>query len=178
MKLFVDHFEDKAFGPVYIGLSEIGLRYIAFGNNASIKDVSEYAEKYNLEMAKELSITNSVKNQLIEYFQRTRKRFDTTFDIGHLTAFTQKVLMAAYQVSYGATSTYGNLAEIAGSKAAYRAVGQIMAKNPIPIIIPCHRILGSQGKLTGYAGGLDIKVNLLELEKNAANVSTQILNLF
>jgi methylated-DNA-[protein]-cysteine S-methyltransferase len=164
MKLFNDSFKDETFGLIVIGVTEKGLRYLNFGKNATAEDAFEYARKYSLESIKDISKTANIINQVKEYFQGNRKTFKAKFDIEYLTAFTQKVLLAAFCVPFGSTSTYGNLAKAAGSPAAFRAVGQVMANNPIPIIIPCHRILNSQGKLGGFRMGLDVKVKLLQLE--------------
>jgi len=78
--------------------------------------------------------------------------------------FHEQVLHELAQVPYGITTTYGALANKVGRPQAARAVGTVMNRNPIPIVLPCHRVLGSNGSLTGYAGGLDMKLKLLQLE--------------
>ena len=80
------------------------------------------------------------------------------------TPYQQKVWQALIDVKYGETATYKQIAERTGNAKASRAVGMCNNKNPIPIIVPCHRIIGTSGKLVGYAGGLDVKQKLLELE--------------
>ena len=80
-------------------------------------------------------------------------------------AFTRKVYNALCEIPYGETKSYGEIAKMAGKPKAYRAVGSINNKNPYPIVIPCHRVIGANGKLTGYGGGLEFKEMLLELEK-------------
>ena len=85
-------------------------------------------------------------------------------DLAGLPPFHEKVLAAARRISYGRTATYGELAARAGSPRAARAVGQAMAHNPVPLIIPCHRVLAAGGRLGGYGGGLDLKRRLLGLE--------------
>lgn len=101
--------------------------------------------------------------QLIEYFAGKRRRFDLPLKPGG-TAFQQKVWTALTTIPYGTTITYRDLARRIGNPAAVRAVGRANATNPIPIIIPCHRVIGADGSLTGFGGGLPLKEVLLRLE--------------
>jgi methylated-DNA-[protein]-cysteine S-methyltransferase len=105
--------------------------------------------------------------QLRAYFDRDLKEFDLPLaPIG--TEFQQRVWKELCEIGYGETSSYGELAHRLGkSNAASRAVGLANGRNPIPIVIPCHRVIGSNGTLTGYAGGVDRKQKLLELEQDA-----------
>jgi methylated-DNA-[protein]-cysteine S-methyltransferase len=106
---------------------------------------------------------DDVRRELDEYFDGRRRDFDLPLDL-RVAPFPADVLRALAQVPYGRTDTYGKLAARAGRPRAARAVGTIMNRNPIPIVLPCHRIVGANGALTGYAGGLDVKRRLLELE--------------
>ena len=103
------------------------------------------------------------KTELTEYFAGQRKSFDLPLEPKG-TAFQQSVWRALCEIPYGETVSYGQIAERIGNKKACRAVGMANNRNPIAIIIPCHRVIGAGGKLTGYAGGLDKKEFLLELE--------------
>jgi methylated-DNA-[protein]-cysteine S-methyltransferase len=105
--------------------------------------------------------------QLRAYFDRDLKEFDLPLaPVG--TEFQQRVWQELCEIGYGETSSYGELAHRLGkSNAASRAVGLANGRNPIPIVIPCHRVIGSDGTLTGYAGGLDRKQKLLEIEQDA-----------
>ena len=107
------------------------------------------------------------KTQLDAYFRGERKGFDLPL-LPKGTAFQQKVWKALTEIPYGETRAYGEIAAAVGNPKAARAVGMANNKNPIGIIIPCHRVVGASGKLVGYAGGMDRKEWLLELEK--ANV--------
>ncbi|MDR2599044.1 MAG: methylated-DNA--[protein]-cysteine S-methyltransferase [Oscillospiraceae bacterium] len=110
------------------------------------------------------ALTDDMAKQLNEYFRGLRDKFDISFNyVG--TEFQIKVWTALYNIPYGETRTYKQIAEFIGSPKAYRAVGMACNKNPLWIVIPCHRVVGSSGSLTGYAGGLDMKEKLLELEK-------------
>ncbi len=104
--------------------------------------------------------------QLQEYFAGKRKSFDLPL-APEGTPFQQKVWKALLEIPYGETRSYGDIARNIGQEKASRAVGMANNKNPIAIIIPCHRVVGSNGKLVGYAGGLDIKEQLLNLEKQS-----------
>jgi methylated-DNA-[protein]-cysteine S-methyltransferase len=105
----------------------------------------------------------AAERQLAEYFAGRRKTFDLTLDFAG-TAFQKKVWHALLTIPFGETRTYAQIARQIGSPAAVRAVGAANGKNPISIVAPCHRVIGSNGKLTGFAGGLDAKAYLLRLE--------------
>lgn len=113
----------------------------------------------------ETPFLQNVKQQLEEYFSGTRKSFDIKLAPAG-TAFQQSVWQALQKIPYGRTASYKDIAEKIHNSKAFRAVGMANNKNPIAIIIPCHRVIGSNGRLVGYAGGLDLKQQLLELEKN------------
>ena len=104
------------------------------------------------------------KQQLDEYFLGKRTTFDLDLDWSDTSEFYQKVWLELLQIPYGKTTTYGALAKKIGNPNASRAVGLANGRNPIAVIVPCHRVVGSNGNLTGYAHGLDIKKQLLALE--------------
>ena len=103
--------------------------------------------------------------QLRDYFAGKRDSFDMKLDLSHGTAFQQSVWQQLLAIPAGATTSYGALSVNVGNPAAVRAVGAAVGRNPISVIVPCHRVLGSDGSLTGYAGGLERKTALLQLEK-------------
>ncbi len=103
------------------------------------------------------------RQQLEEYFAKTRTTFDLPLDAAG-SAFEQQVWNALRTIPYGTTTSYGELARRLGDVKATRAVGAANGKNPIPIIVPCHRVVGARGELTGFGGGLDRKRWLLEHE--------------
>lgn len=104
-------------------------------------------------------------HQLHEYFSLTRKEFDFPLDI-HGTDFQMKVWNEVKKIPYGDSISYKQLAAKINNPGSIRAVGRANALNPVPVIIPCHRVIGADGTLTGYSGGLEIKEHLLELEGN------------
>jgi methylated-DNA-[protein]-cysteine S-methyltransferase len=106
---------------------------------------------------------DDVRRELDEYFGGRRRSFDLPLDL-RVAPFHEAVLHELARVPYGRLDTYGSLAAKVGRPRAARAVGSVMNRNPIPIVLPCHRIVGANGSLTGYAGGLHVKRALLELE--------------
>ena len=110
------------------------------------------------------ALTQEVTNQLMEYFEGKRKVFNLPISpIG--TSFQQAVWEALCSIPYGETRSYGEIAKMIGNPKASRAVGMANNRNPISIIIPCHRVIGASGKLVGYGGGINKKIYLLDLEK-------------
>ncbi len=105
-----------------------------------------------------------IKTQVMEYFNHKRKEFDILLN-PQGTEFQKKVWQALYAIPYGEVRTYKDIATAIGNPKACRAVGMANSVNPIPIIVPCHRVIGSSGKLTGFASGLNAKEKLLNLEK-------------
>jgi methylated-DNA-[protein]-cysteine S-methyltransferase len=105
-----------------------------------------------------------VTRQLGEYFAGSRTQFDVPLDLAYGTAFQQSVWQALLKIPQGGTASYGELSARIGKPAAVRAVGAAVGRNPVSIIVPCHRVMGAGGALTGYAGGLERKSALLRLE--------------
>jgi len=104
------------------------------------------------------------RQQLTDYFAGRRSRFDLPLDINGGTLFQQSVWHALLKIPQGQTTSYGDIGRQIANPAAVRAVGSAVGRNPVSIVIPCHRVLGADGSLTGYAGGLDRKTALLKLE--------------
>ncbi len=108
--------------------------------------------------------------ELAEYLAGDRRKFDIPYEF-HGTAFQEKVWRALIEIPYGQTRSYRQIAEAIGSPKACRAVGMANNKNPISIIIPCHRVIGKNGALVGYGGGIDMKSALLLLERQVSGLS-------
>ncbi len=118
----------------------------------------------NLTENKNHSVLLETEKQLEEYFSNKRKTFSLKLNfIG--TEFQQKVWQALLTIPFGQTRSYGQIAKQIGNSKASRPVGGAIGKNPIAIIAPCHRVIGTSGKLTGFAGGLEVKAYLLDLER-------------
>jgi methylated-DNA-[protein]-cysteine S-methyltransferase len=145
---------DTPIGPLTLTAGDRGLRTIHFATEAPSLDP---ADRDDAALAQP-------RRQLTEYFAGTRRTFDLPLDtVG--TAFQQRVWRAVQQVPYGETTTYLAVAAALGDPHLSRAVGAGNGRTPIPIVMPCHRVLGSDGRLTGYRGGLEVKRALLELER-------------
>lgn len=140
--------------------SPIGELYIT-NDEKSLLSVSFEADNFSLDIKNE--ITNNTIKQLDEYFQCRRKTFDLPLNPKG-TEFQKKVWEELKKIPYGTTKSYKDIAIAIGNPNASRAVGNANNKNPIPIIIPCHRVIGANKKLIGYAGGLDKKQKLLDIE--------------
>jgi methylated-DNA-[protein]-cysteine S-methyltransferase len=107
---------------------------------------------------------DGVRRQLDDYFEGRRREFDLPIDWALTAGFTRKVLQATARIPFGAVSSYREVATEAGSPRAVRAAGNALGHNPIPIVVPCHRVLRTGGNLGGYTGGLEKKETLLRLE--------------
>ena len=152
----------------YYFKSKYGVIEISYNGNTviSIKKIvkavghDEFTEKSQLKN----DFLQKVEKELQEYFHGTRKSFNFTYE-PEGTEFQKKVWKALEEIPYGETRTYKEIATNIGNPNASRAVGMANNKNPLMIVIPCHRVIGSNGKLVGYAGGLEMKKDLLEMEK-------------
>ena len=154
---------DSPIGDLFVAASDRGLATISFDPDPESK-LEQLARIAGPRVLRSSRSVDLARRELDEYFQGRRKSFDLTVDLRALPPFTVTVLEQLARVPYGETTTYGDLARRVGHPRAARAVGTVMNRNRIPIVLPCHRVVGSTGALTGYAGGLDVKQALLELE--------------
>jgi methylated-DNA-[protein]-cysteine S-methyltransferase len=154
---------ESPIGPLLVAATERGLARIYFDAEPELH-LEQLARVYGPRVLRSAGSVDATRRQLDEYFAGTRDSFALDVDLRAAAPFAQHVLRELAQVPYGHTTTYGALAAKVGSPRAARAVGSVMHSNPIPIVLPCHRVVGSSGSLTGYAGGLHIKERLLRLE--------------
>jgi methylated-DNA-[protein]-cysteine S-methyltransferase len=151
---------ESPLGAMIVAATSRGLAGVWFEGQRHLPDCSAWPlEPENLFLRKAML-------QLDEYFAGTRTRFDMPLDLQGGTAFQQSVWQALLSIPPGGTISYGALSRRVGQAAAVRAVGAAVGRNPVSIVVPCHRVLGSNGSLTGYAGGLERKEALLRLEAN------------
>ena len=153
--------EQRIYGEIY--QSPIGALTILSGDKG-IKAIKFYEDEKVKAQGRTNEMTRWAVKELEEYFQGKRKVF-TVPCVHQGTDFQKRVWEALIQIPYGETRTYKEIAAAAGNPKASRAVGMANNRNPIPIIIPCHRVIGTNGSLTGYAGGLKVKEYLLKLER-------------
>lgn len=160
---------DTPFGTFSITASPFGLRSVSLVNEAKT------LAKKILSGATENEFILTAERQLLEYFKGDRRQFDVPMDFSGATEFHQNVWAELVKIPYGRTTSYQYIAERLGDKNAIRAVGQANRRNPIAIIVPCHRVIAKSGDLQGYFYGLDFKRRLLALENPTSFAEQQVL---
>jgi len=150
-------------GRLLIAATGTGLVRVSFHQNEA-SFVADLRRRLKMDVVKSADKMAGIVAQLEAYFAGKRRAFDVPIDLSHVAPFQRSVLMAARSVPAGQVVSYGEIARRIGRPTASRAVGQALGHNPVPIVIPCHRVVSSSGGLGGYTGGLDIKKKLLQLE--------------
>ena len=149
-------------GTVVLSATDIGLSGIWFDGQKHLPHYKDWR------LSSDNTYLQQAKVALDAYFNRQTKRFDIALDLHAGNAFQQKVWLALLEIPFGRTVTYQQISQHIGAPTAVRAVAGAVGRNPVSIMVPCHRVIGSNGTLTGYAGGLDRKLALLTLEGVAA----------
>jgi methylated-DNA-[protein]-cysteine S-methyltransferase len=149
---------ESPLGPMIVAATVRGLAGLWFEGQRHLPDCSAWPHQPRH------PVLRQAVAQLDEYFSGTRKRFDLPLDLQGGTVFQQSVWQALLAIPCGGTTSYGMLSRRIGQPSAVRAVGAAVGRNPLSIVVPCHRVLGADGSLTGYAGGLERKSALLRLE--------------
>jgi methylated-DNA-[protein]-cysteine S-methyltransferase len=160
---------DSPLGSIVVAATHAGLVRIGLpieGEEAVVDELGARISPRVVRVAR--SAVGRARRQLDEYFQRRRIEFDVTLDWRLTRGFRRQVLAATAEIPYGQTASYADVAARAGSPRAPRSAGTALATNPLPIIVPCHRVLQSSGALGAYRGGPEAKIHLLELERGAA----------
>ena len=150
---------DTPMGPLTVGSTDRGIASIHFGNSVPRDAVADS------------SLSRETAEQLAEYFQGKRTQFELPLDVEG-TPFQKAVWNELLRIPYGETRSYGDIAKAIGKPNAARAVGMANHENPIAVVIPCHRVVGRDGSLTGYAGGLQLKAQLLSIERQRQTLFT------
>lgn len=156
---------DSPLGDIWVAVSDQGLAAIEWSRDED--DFGVYLTKrFKRPVQSDPEKVTPALRQLDEYLHGKRKAFDLPIGWSLMRSFQQRVLQIVYAIPYGQTRTYGDIAHEIGNPRAARAVGRANATNPMPLVIPCHRVIGSDGKLTGYGGGegLPTKEWLLKME--------------
>ena len=146
-------------GSMIVAATARGLAGVWFEGQRHMPDSSTWREDADHPMLRQACI------QLGEYFAGRRTVFELPLDLQGGTPFQQSVWQALLSIPPGSTTSYGQLSKSIGAPAAVRAVAAAVGRNPVSIVVPCHRVVGSNGALTGYAGGLERKTALLQLER-------------
>jgi methylated-DNA-[protein]-cysteine S-methyltransferase len=148
-------------GSLLVATTDRGVLRISFDPEPDLEQLARLVGPRILRAPRRV---DGVRRELDEYFEGRRRSFDLEIDLRGAPPFTVQVLGELVRIPYGQTSTYGHLAQQVGHPRAARAVGTVMNRNPVPIVLPCHRVVGASGSLVGYGGGLDRKEQLLRLE--------------
>ncbi len=157
---------DSPLGALLVAVTPRGLVRIAYLDAGEREDdvLNDLAGRVSPRVLAATRPVDDARRQLDEYFERRRAAFDLPVDMRLVHGFGRRVLRATTRIPYGATSSYKQIAAQAGSPRGYRAAGTALGANPIPIVVPCHRVLHTGGGLGGYGGGLERKLALLEVE--------------
>ncbi len=151
-------------GTLFVVCTYKGVARIDFGDGREEQILDRISNELSPRLMRVPARTDQARRELDEYFSGSRHRFDVAVDLSTVKGFRRKVLAAAKRIPYGRTASYTQMATAAGNPRAVRAAGTALGHNPVPIIVPCHRVLRSDGTLGGYGGGLPKKELLLELE--------------
>jgi len=155
---------DSPLGSLTVMVTRRGLVRLSYPGEGIAGQLDELAERVSPRILQAPERTDAVRRQLDEYFEGERRTFEVPIDWRLVRGFAGEVLRATARIPFGSVSSYREVAAEAGSPKAYRAAGNALGSNPIPIVVPCHRVLHAGGGLGGYTGGLDRKRFLLTLE--------------
>ena len=156
---------DSPVGSLLLAATSRGLVRVGFPTEDPDDVLEQLADRLSPRVLEAPARLDDARRELDEYFEGRRHHFDVALDWELSGAgFRRKVLRATARIPFGEVRTYRQMAVTAGSPRAYRAAGNALGSNPIPVIVPCHRVLASGGGLGGYGGGLDVKQQLLQLE--------------
>ncbi|MFL5858129.1 MAG: methylated-DNA--[protein]-cysteine S-methyltransferase [Solirubrobacteraceae bacterium] len=155
---------DSPVGELVAAVTPRGLVRLAYEDGRGDAVLSELAARVSPRVIEAPARLDDVRRQLDEYFEGRRQTFDLGIDWTLARGFTRRVLQSTAQVAFGALATYREVASGAGNAAAVRAAGNALGANPMPIVVPCHRVVRTGGALGGYTGGVERKEYLLSLE--------------
>ena len=155
---------DTPVGPLLLAATELGLVRVAYAGEDHEAVLAALAERISSRVLRDPVRIAPVARQLEEYFGGRRREFDVPLDWRLSKGFRQLVLRHLPEIGYGQTASYGAVARMAGNPKAVRAVGTACATNPLPVVVPCHRVIRSDGAMGAYLGGADAKRALLTLE--------------
>lgn len=155
---------DSPVGPLLVAATERGLVRVAFASEDHDAVLENLAERISPRVLNAPARLDAVARELEEYFERRRQRFDVPLDWQLSVGFRSTVLHHLPEIGYGTTASYSTVAQLAGNPKAVRAVGSACATNPLPVVVPCHRVVRADGGMGGYLGGVEAKRTLLTLE--------------
>lgn len=159
---------DTPIGPLLVAATDRGLLRVAFASEGEDPVLEELAGKVSPRILRSPQRLDGVARELDEYFAGRRHAFDVPLDLQLAHGFRLGVLEHLREIGYGQTESYAVVAAAAGSPRAVRAVGSACATNPIPVVVPCHRVVRSDGTMGGYRGGPEAKAHLIALERTGS----------
>ena len=158
---------DSPVGPLLIAATGTGIVRVAFAPEGHDDILDDLATRISPRILEAPARLDTAARQLDEYFHGRRRTFDLPLDLQLTAGFRREVIAHLPRIGYGHTASYAEVAAASGSPRAVRAVGTACAKNPLPVIVPCHRVVRSDGGIGQYVGGVDAKRTLLQLEASA-----------
>ncbi len=161
---------NSPFGLVFVARTARGICLVKFSNVSERKFLSVLKERYQKNVLRDDKAFTDVKKSLVQYFKGHQVDFEFPLDLSAGTEFQKKVWLKVKDVKHGRLRTYKWVAKETGNENAYRAVGNAVGKNPVAPIIPCHRIICSDGSLGGYSSGIELKRRLLKLEGTHSSI--------
>jgi methylated-DNA-[protein]-cysteine S-methyltransferase len=169
-RVYYDQVRSTLVGPLWVAMTDHGLAAVTYGGSEAAF-AGWVGRRLRSTPVRSAERTAAVRRELDEYLRGRRTVFSVPVDLRHVTSFQRSVLEAARSVPRGQVATYGDIGRRIGKPGAARAVGQALGSNPVPIVVPCHRVLASDGTLGGYSGrgGLRTKRQLLALEGAAVS---------
>jgi methylated-DNA-[protein]-cysteine S-methyltransferase len=156
---------DSPLGPLWVAITPRGVSTIHYGAEPPESELRRLVRVYGPAVVPDHRRSSALARELEQYFAGRRKTFDLDIDLAGLTPFQRKVLVQTAKIPFGDLLTYGTIARRIGNEKASRAVGGAVGANPIPIVVPCHRVVATDGTLGGYSGGLANKRALLKIER-------------
>jgi methylated-DNA-[protein]-cysteine S-methyltransferase len=158
---------DSPIGPLLVAASSTGLVRVAFESEGHDAVLDRLAGQISPRIMRMPARTDDVARQLDEYFAGRRHEFDLPLDLQLVSGFRRTVISHLPDIAYGSTASYKAVAAMAGNPTAVRAVGSACSHNPVPVVVPCHRVVRSDGSIGNYLGGVDAKAALIALESAA-----------
>jgi len=158
---------DSPIGPLLVAASSTGLVRVAFQSEGHDAVLDQLATQISPRIMTMPARTDDVARQLDEYFAGRRHEFDLPLDLQLVSGFRRTVISHLPDIAYGSTASYKAVAAMAGNPTAVRAVGSACSHNPVPVVVPCHRVVRSDGSIGNYLGGVDAKAALIALESAA-----------
>jgi methylated-DNA-[protein]-cysteine S-methyltransferase len=159
--------EPSPYGDLLMAATETGLVRVAFAVEQHDQVLGSLADVISPRILHAPRWTDAAARELEEYFDRRRHRFDVPLDLRLVGGFRRQVVEGLADIAYGSTASYAEVARQVGNPGAVRAVGSACSHNPLPIVLPCHRVVRSDGSLGQYLGGVEVKAALLQLEASA-----------